>query len=196
MASAVINTVDREINVFNVSVKNAGPKRERNTGVGVVKLIIIITMITTILIAMLIMIILRILIIMIIVIIVILQELVIIMTTMITVTIVITCFLQYGACSCQNTWETPRKTRTLYRTALSQPVRERASIFTLYLITFLTSAQRLRHSLLTSKDWAGFRCLDSDHFTATYLPKPPVSFVVRCACIKNAIPQMKGNYVR
>ena len=51
----------------------------------------------------------RILIIMVIVTIVILQELVIIMTTM----IVITCFLQYGACSCQNTWEIPRKTRTL-----------------------------------------------------------------------------------
>ena len=63
---------------------------------------------------------------------------VIIMTTMITVTIVITCFIQNGACSCQNTWETPQEDQnidwvTLYRTALSQPVRESALIFTLYL---------------------------------------------------------------
>ena len=75
MSSAVINTVDGEINVYFVYPlktqdidthhSDIGPKRERNIGVGVVKLIIMITMITTIILIMLIMMIVRILIIMI-----------------------------------------------------------------------------------------------------------------------------------
>ena len=97
------------------------------------------------------------------------------MITMITVTIVMTCFIQNGACSMSEELGNPEEDQnidrvTLYRTALSQPVRERALIFTLYLITFLTSAQPLRRSLLTSKDWAGFRCLDCDHLPPLIYP--------------------------
>ena len=153
-------------------LKNAGyrhaslrSKRERNIGVGVVKLIIMITMITTIILIMLIMIIVRILIIMIINSDNIDVKTVIITTTMITVTIVITCFIQNGACSCQKTWETPRKTRTLIGSLC-------ALIFTLP--DYISHLHTTVASFITDiKGLGGFPLFGRRPFTASYLPKPP-----------------------
>ena len=100
------------------------------------------------------------------------------MTTMITVTIVITCFIQNCACSCRKICETSWKEDqnidwvTLYRTASSQPVRERALIFTLP--DYMSHLRATVASFITDiKGLGGFPLFGLRPFTASYLPKPP-----------------------